>query len=190
MLTYIFLLGKKIKIITSDYSVANSIAFDDLLNIKFATFIPSKLCEVKGVCPIPLGYPESEIFEFGVPKNMSMYGNVPDSCRFTEIKRFSRFDAERKVRYDIDSVQVCFSGNILPSHISLDSVNYPVSPYRERVLQCRKCWHFGHTDRVCSRGQKLCKTCGAAHDEVEFSLSPKCVNCIVHLHLIVQFLKN
>ena len=88
-----FLTRKKIKIITSDYSVANSIASDDLLNIKFATFIPSELCEVKGVCPIPLAYPESEIF------------------------------------------------------------------------------------RVCSRGQNLCKTCGAAHDEVECSLSPKCVNC-------------
>ena len=118
-----FLARKKIKIITTDYSVANSIASDEILNVKFATFIPSELCEVKGVCPILLEYVEKKIFEFDVPKNMLLYGSVPDYCRITEIKRFSRLDFERIMPYEIDSVLICFSGNILPSHISLNSVS-------------------------------------------------------------------
>ena len=174
-----FISRKKIKIITTDMSVANAIAADEKLNTDYSTFIPSELCEVKGVCPIPAEYQENEVFDHAFPKNMQIFGNVSDNCVISEVKRFSRNDpAKPGVRYNIDSILICFTGNVLPSHVSLDSVNYPVNPYREKILQCRKCWHFGHTERVCSRVQKLCNICGAVHnDESECINEPKCINC-------------
>lgn len=72
---------------------------------------------------------------------------------------------------------MCFTGRVLLSHVNIGGVNFPVSPFRERVTQCSKCWHFGHHEKSCTRPQRLCKTCAGIHDENDCTNNIKCVNC-------------
>lgn len=170
---------KKIRITSSNMETINSIIVDEALRCGYSVYIPSELCEVKGVCPLPAEYTEREIYEHAYAKNIMKFGPLPEYCKVTEVFRFTRFESEKsRKRVDIDSVRICFSGNVLPSHISMDGVSYPVLPYREPVIQCRKCWRFGHTDRVCSRSVGICCGCGGNHTpDSGCSCALKCVNC-------------
>lgn len=174
-----FISKRKLRISSPNMEVINELARNRELNDKFCTFIPSECCEVKGVVPIPSEYTEEEIFKEAFCKNLSKFGPVPDTCGISEVRRFSRTDPKkREVRYNLDSVLVSFSGRVLPSHVNIGGVNYPVSPFREKVIQCSKCWHFGHQERSCTRPQKLCKLCACGHaDDVVCTSQPKCVNC-------------
>ena len=72
---YIFFITKiKIKICASTLEIANEIATDVFLNTNFSTYIPSEICEVKGVAPIPNYYNEEEIYTDGKPKNLFKFG--------------------------------------------------------------------------------------------------------------------
>ena len=170
--------NKKVKILTTDIDTANKIAADDELNKKFLVSIPQDLCEVKAVCPLPLDYLEHYIFQHAKPKNMSHFGDVPDTCTITEVRRFQRKASNSNLKIDINLVSICFSGNVLPSHICLDGVNYPLKPYREPVLQCKRCWHYNHSEKACSRPHAICENCGLAHDlSVSCQSNPFCINC-------------
>ena len=72
--------------------IANEIALDEYLSLNFTTYIPSEICEVKGVAPIASAYTEQEIFIDGSPKNLAKFGPVADYCRVAEVKRFTRKD--------------------------------------------------------------------------------------------------
>lgn len=173
-----YISNKKIRIITSEIDIANKIATDEELNIKYMVTIPFDLCEVKGTCPIPLDYLEEEIFLNAKPKNMTQFGEVPNTCVLTEVRRFQRGSGPSNIRTDINLVSMCFAGNTLPSHVSLDGINYPVNPYREPVRQCRKCWHYKHSDKVCSKKQAVCQNCGQGHDlSVQCQNPSFCINC-------------
>ena len=169
--------NKKVKIVTPNIDTANNIATDDELNKKFLVIIPQDHCEVKGVCPIPLDYLEHDIFSNANPYNMSHYGDVPDTCKIKEVRRFQRKAHNSNLKIDINLVSICFSGNVLPSHISLDGVKYPLKPYREPVLQCKKCWHYNHSDKACSRPHAICEICGLAHDSATCQNKFFCINC-------------
>lgn len=48
------------------------------------------------------------------------------------------------------------------------------------VLQCSKCWSFGHTSSSC-RGQIRCKRCSSDHGTATCTAtSLKCINCAAH----------
>ena len=157
--------------------IANKIASDDTLNSRFMVQIPSDLCEVKGVCPIPLDFSEEEIFN-SAPKNLAQFGKVSETCTITEVKRFQRKQEKSTNVTYLNLVSICFSGNVLPSHVCLDGINFPIKPYREPVIQCRNCWHFNHNDRVCTRKTAICSNCGLAHDLHGQCTNPTvCINC-------------
>jgi len=94
--------NKKVKVLTTDIDTANKIAADVELNKKFMITIPQELCEVKAVCPIPLDYLEVYIFQNAKPKNMSQYGDVPDYCSITEVRRFQRKTNSSGLKIDIN----------------------------------------------------------------------------------------
>lgn len=171
---------RKIKVMTDDIDTANRIAADCDLNSKYMVMIPSEFCEAKGICPIPAEYSEEDIFKFCKPRNLAEFGEVSDSCLITEVRRFQRNskDSSSHNKIDINLVSICFSGNVLPSHVCIDSMNFPVKPYREPVLQCRKCWHYKHNERVCSKKFSVCPNCGLGHDlSIQCPNSTSCVNC-------------
>lgn len=172
-----YISNRKIKIIANDIKTANNIAIDEDLNSNYMVIIPADLSEVKGVCPISSEFSEKEIFDSGRPKNLMQYGEVPSSCLITEVRRFQRKN-NKDSKYDIDLVSICFSGNVLPSHICFDGINFPIKPYREPVQQCRKCWHFNHNDKMCNRRFSVCQNCGLGHDlSVQCPNSAFCINC-------------
>ena len=174
-----FVTKKKVKIIASTLEIANDIATDVELNVNYSTYIPSEICEVKGVAPIPDTYSEEEIFTNGTPKNISKFGPIAEYCRLAEVKRFTRRDPVNRDKFlPIETVLMCFSGDKLPSHISVDGVHYPVNPYRENVMQCRKCYHFNHSEGGCTKKHPVCEKCGCVHEKEKECLGPiKCVNC-------------
>ena len=68
-----------------------------------------------------------------------------------------------------------FINPVVPAEVVLESEIVRVRPYKPRVLQCFKCFGFGHSSRVCTRVQ-LCEFCSLPeHGECT---KPKiCVNC-------------
>lgn len=50
------------------------------------------------------------------------------------------------------------------------------------ILQCKKCWRFGHLKRTCTF-PACCKTCAGDHTTEECTLpesKPICANCVRH----------
>ena len=71
----------------------------------------------------------------------------------------------------------------LPRTVKFGREEHKLTPYRIKVVQCKKCWWFGHHTDKCQRGP-ICKACckrGEGHDN-EACLSDtgtqiKCSNC-------------
>ncbi|KAG0436899.1 hypothetical protein HPB47_017709 [Ixodes persulcatus] len=74
-------------------------------------------------------------------------------------------------------VKIAFSETTLPSFVYLGHVRHPVTPFKERPIQCRKCCGYGHREANCKR-PPICSRCGEAHDGNDTcSGQEKCANC-------------
>lgn len=76
-------------------------------------------------------------------------------------------------------VKLTFHGAKLPEHILLGHVRHPVTPFRDRPLQCRNCCGFGHIEAACRR-PAACSNCAQKHrfaSDGTCTSSEKCVNC-------------
>ncbi|KAG0444806.1 hypothetical protein HPB47_013360, partial [Ixodes persulcatus] len=74
-------------------------------------------------------------------------------------------------------VKIAFSETTLPSFVYLGHVRHPVTPFKERPIQCRKCCGYGHREANCKR-PPICSRCGEAHDSNDTcSGQEKCANC-------------
>ncbi|KAG0442878.1 hypothetical protein HPB47_015525 [Ixodes persulcatus] len=74
-------------------------------------------------------------------------------------------------------VKIALSETTLPSFVYLGHVRHPVTPFKERPIQCRKCCEYGHREANCKR-PPICSCCGEAHDGNDTcSGQEKCANC-------------
>ncbi|KAG0414497.1 hypothetical protein HPB47_008340 [Ixodes persulcatus] len=74
-------------------------------------------------------------------------------------------------------VKIAFSETTLPSFVYLGHVRHPVTPFKERPIQCRKCCGYEHREADCKR-PPICSRCGEAHDGNDTcSGQEKCANC-------------
>lgn len=74
-------------------------------------------------------------------------------------------------------VLVTFQGLTLPEYVYIDRVRCEVEKYVPPVIQCFRCFRYGHTKDQC-RGSKICKKCGQGHDEDACQVkSQYCVYC-------------
>ena len=68
----------------------------------------------------------------------------------------------------------------LPEKILFGRESKPIVPYRTKVIQCTKCWYYGHRPEQCSR-TKACEKCatkGTEHSQENCQINPiKCINC-------------
>lgn len=115
---------------------------------------------------------------------------MPKFCEVIEIMWSNKFDSSTNARLALDTVRMCFSGNALLSRIFVEGIHFPVKPYIQPVMQCRKCWRFGYTDKVCAGQKSLCTFCGADYESS--SLYPqieRCTNCKGD-HDLIQRLKK
>ena len=70
---------------------------------------------------------------------------------------------------------VTFEDDNIPAHISIENERIVVRPYKQKPLQCYKCFKYGHPSRIC-KNNKLCGNCSAnAHGEC--LIASKCANC-------------
>lgn len=75
------------------------------------------------------------------------------------------------------AVKLSFSTTTLPSYVYLGHVRHPVSLFKERPIQCRKCCAYGHREATCKR-PPICSRCGDLHESnTECSAQEKCANC-------------
>ena len=64
----------------------------------------------------------------------------------------------------------------IPSHIFIENVKINVRAYKQRPLQCYRCFKFGHPSDACRNEQKICMNCSAPeHGLCDREI--KCVNC-------------
>lgn len=174
-----YITKRKIRLISTDMGTINSIVADDDLRRKCNVFIPVELCETKAVVEIPAetDITEAHIFKNAATSHRAEYGYLPSEPRITEVKRMTKPDPEKAdTRLDIDMVVICFTGDLLPSHISLDRVIFPVKPFIEYTPQCRRCWRYGHTTKACRRFEEICSRCGTSHAGT-CNGAVRCVNC-------------
>lgn len=182
-----FVSNGKFKIKTNSLATANEIILNEGFRSLYKINVPYDLCEVKGVVPIGSEYSEKELFDYVEVKHKPEYGIIEyiDEMTILEVRRLSRrcpdsIDPKRRV--DIDKVVLTFSGSILPSHVKIDGIVYPVSSYTEPVLQCYKCFRYKHTTKACNKTKLLCRNCSKSHptnDKINSDCtSPEyCINC-------------
>lgn len=72
-------------------------------------------------------------------------------------------------------IVLSFENPDIPYFINIENERVPVKPFKQRPLQCFKCFRFGHPSRVC-HNTRLCSTCsGLFHEDCR--LEAKCINC-------------
>ena len=64
----------------------------------------------------------------------------------------------------------------IPSHIYIENVRINVRTYKQRPLQCYRCFKFGHPSDACRNEQKICMNCSAPEHGL-CDREVKCVNC-------------
>ena len=69
-----------------------------------------------------------------------------------------------------------FNNEVLPDFILIDRERFRVKPYKQRPLQCFKCYGYGHSSKFCKKDQ-VCGTCSLAYHGNECTKSELCINC-------------
>ena len=59
-------------------------------------------------------------------------------------------------------VVLTFDGPEIPSYIVIENERLEVKPFRQKPLQCFKCYKFGHPCKVC-KNDKICEACSGIH---------------------------
>ena len=72
-------------------------------------------------------------------------------------------------------VLTCYN-DFLPHHVVIEGERMEVRPYRQRPLQCYKCYGFGHASRNCGMDFQTCVRCSLI-EHGECSRSELCKNC-------------
>lgn len=88
-------------------------------------------------------------------------------------------DRERKkvVESPSGSIVTTWEGSVLPEIVELYSglVRLKVRPFIPAVIQCYRCYRYGHYKIHCTSSER-CKVCGDVfHDRCD--KEPRCLNC-------------
>ena len=68
-----------------------------------------------------------------------------------------------------------FNSSTVPSHVVLENVRVAVRAYKQKPLQCFKCYKFGHLSSPC-KAEQICVNCSGPEHGV-CSANAKCVDC-------------
>lgn len=174
----VILLNKsKVQVSCKSASVANKIVNIFVASTTYNAYIPQQKVEVKGRIYFPKDISEKEAFEGMVVKNrINTNAPLPSIVEVYRVPYFEKNAKGDMIRVDSDFMLISFCGSHIPTHVLYENaLLIPVQAYFEPVLQCKKCWFFGHSKRAC-RGKEKCSTCGLTHSG-ECTALPSCVNC-------------
>lgn len=107
----------------------------------------------------------------------SLLVNLKASCTILGVKRFYK-KQENGSSKPLQTVLVTFLASTHPDHVTYEHIWMPVSEYIRPVLQCFKCYKFGHGSGACKATQ-VCSTCSGSHFYKECGTPNnfKCSNC-------------
>ncbi|KAI8435277.1 hypothetical protein MSG28_003616 [Choristoneura fumiferana] len=107
----------------------------------------------------------------------SLLVNLKASCTILGVKRFFKKQQDGCDK-PLQTVLVTFLASAHPDHVTYEHIWMPVSEYIRPVLQCFKCYKFGHASGACKATQ-ICSTCSGNHFYKECSTPNnfKCSNC-------------
>jgi hypothetical protein len=75
------------------------------------------------------------------------------------------------------AVKLTFGSQTLPDSVLIGYLNFKVTPYVDRPLQCYKCQGFGHSSKWCN-AREVCLVCSGEHMLKDCPRTRvKCVNC-------------
>lgn len=74
-------------------------------------------------------------------------------------------------------MRIVFLSPCLPTHVTLAHVRYPVTPFKDRPIQCSKCGSFGNRRAECRRSARCSKCASGSHTTEQCKEDPKCANC-------------
>lgn len=94
------------------------------------------------------------------------------------IKRLNRRNPRNTEEWiPSQTAKMTLRGPFLPSYIFIWYVKCKVTPFVSRVVQCQKCFRFGHNLVQC-RGTQTCNLCAGSHCSLQCeSVQNKCINC-------------
>lgn len=94
----------------------------------------------------------------------------------TEARRLQRHTPDDRW-VDTNTWRLTFVGAVLPSTVVLYGSLFEVQPYIGPVTQCRQCFRFGHSEKLC-RSKARCPRCGSLDHNVDAcEADARCVHC-------------
>ncbi|XP_066600124.1 probable serine/threonine-protein kinase DDB_G0283337 [Prorops nasuta] len=98
------------------------------------------------------------------------------NLKVLKIERMSRWDKEKNVSIETNTIKATFLTNTLPSKLHIFNVRLTVLPYIERIPKCHSCQRFGHLHNQC-RGHPRCSNCAGEHTSSQCYNTILCGNC-------------
>lgn len=145
--------NNRIRVIMKSAFDANKLINNKQLDSEnLRAFIPNHLVERKGLIrSVDTRFDENYIKE-----------NIQSSSPVNYVRRLNR-----KISIDGSDkwiprqlVIISFEGNILPTYVVINSVQFTVEPFISKVVQCYKCLKYGHVSNQCRSTKTLCTKCG------------------------------
>ncbi|XP_026471399.1 uncharacterized protein LOC113375678 [Ctenocephalides felis] len=142
----------KIKLVFKDYFYANKLIKEKILEkFNIRTYIPRhKLYKTGIIFNVEPDMNEQEIMDV-----------IRSVIKILDVKCIKRRNLE-KINMKSQMVKIVFRGNYLPEYVSMYSVRCAVSPYIQSVMQCHKCWRYGHIKNQC-KSKIRCRYCSEEH---------------------------
>lgn len=133
---------------------------------RWTSKIPYDTIESLGVIRAPVELSEETLLE-----------ELKASCTILGVKRFTK-KQENGPEKPLPTVLVTFLSSQRPDHVIYERIWMPVLEYIRPVLQCFKCYKFGHGSGACKSTQ-ICSICSNDHFYKECATpnTYKCSNC-------------
>lgn len=128
--------------------------------------VPYDSIESQGIIRAPVELSEEQLLE-----------DLQSPCMILGVKRFSKKQANGEY-IPLQTVLVTFKSSMRPDHVIFEHIWMPVLEYIKPLLQCFKCYKFGHGSGAC-KSMQVCSICSAGHfyrdctNPTDF----KCSNC-------------
>ncbi|XP_024081488.1 uncharacterized protein LOC112126499 [Cimex lectularius] len=140
----------------------------------FNTYIPRHLLMRRGIIRnVCVDISDSELRDI----IKDPYGK---DLKIIDLKRLNRKSKDEKGKdclIPTQSVLITVRGQYLPNYMIIHYVWCNIDPYNQRVIQCKKCFRYGHFADQC-KGEVRCEKCGQSHDSSNCnSTEIRCIHC-------------
>lgn len=166
----------KVRMVFAKQADANNVVYNERLSKLYRVYVPSEKVEIDGV----IHQAELDLKDI-IAKGTGKFKDprVP-SVPVLECNRLSEAQVKDNVKSYVTSshsIRVTFSGAIIPDYLEIENVLIPVRLYTPKLMLCKKCKKYGHTESMCSNKPR-CGKCGELHCEEDCKVTENvCLHC-------------